>query len=84
MVPENLIPPGSSATGAPSNGGHDAVVVITERRSRSSRQAPPDRLGRMAAALDGDLGELGEGFTRPGGAAGQVADDEDLGVSGEG
>ncbi len=65
------------------DGRHDPVVVVAEWPGRLAGQPPADVDRGVAAALDGHLGQLGEGLAVAACRRGQVADDEHLGMAGK-
>ena len=70
--------------GEPADDRDLALVRVPERRRRLAGEAPTDRLAGIRAALDAALGDARDRPTLPPRHHGGVADDEDLGVAGDG
>ena len=69
---------------APADDGHVPLVPVAEGLGRLPLHPGADRPHRVLGPLRGDGGELGQGPALAVGGEGDVADDEDLGVTGEG
>ena len=72
-------------SGGASDDGHVAFVEVVETcRRRFSGEAGGNDFGGEAAALDGDLRDAGEGLVFFVQGVGEVADDENFGMAGDG
>jgi hypothetical protein len=70
--------------GSATDDGHVAFVEILKGRKSAAGEAGLDEFAGVAAALDGDLSDSGERIALRVERNGQIAEDEDFGVIGDG